>query len=146
MIRFVLRPLDRFGIAIQIHTERNTQSGTLISISTELLIVLIFIVAAVAGLVIFGEEFSYSKGVAMLFILAALFFMIKYQKGFGGMPGLYDFSLLLLVFFAGGMTSVTEKWFKTALVGTSTHIYTFYSFLFSILLLLVARVFIRPPR
>ena len=82
----------------------------------------------------------------MLFILAALFFMIKYQKGFGGMPGLYDFSLLLLVFFAGGMTSVTEKWFKTALVGTSTHIYTFYSFLFSILLLLVARVFIRPPK
>jgi drug/metabolite transporter (DMT)-like permease len=62
------------------------------------------------------------------------------------MPRLYDFSLLLIVFFAGGMTSVTEKWFKTALPATSTHIYTFYGFLFSIALLVLARVFIRVPK
>ena len=105
-----------------------------------------FIVVAVAGLVIFHEEITWTKGVAVVFILAAMLFMVKYQKGIGTAPSLKSFSLLFIVFFAGGMSSVAEKWFKTALPDTSTHVYTFYSFLFSILLLLASRMLIRVPK
>ena len=104
-----------------------------------------FIVAAVGGMLFFKENLTLSKGIAMVLILIAMFFMVKYQKSLHGAPTLYDFFLLFLVFLMGGITSLTEKWFTKAEPTLSSHIYTFYAFLFSILVLVIARIFIRAP-
>ena len=105
-----------------------------------------FIVAAVGGMLFFSESLSLSKGIAMVLILLSMLFMVKYQKGLHGAPTLYDFFLLFLVFLMGGTTSITEKWFTRAEPDLSSHVYTFYAFLFSILVLCIARIFIRAPR
>lgn len=105
-----------------------------------------FIVVAVAGIFVFDEMLTWYKGAAIVLIIAAMFFMIKYQKGVGGVPKLRDFALLFTVFLAGGLSSVTEKCFARALPDVNSHIYTFYAFGFSILILSVARIFIRTPR
>ena len=105
-----------------------------------------FIVAAVGGMLFFSERLTAAKGIAMLLILVAMLFMIKYQKGVKGAPTLYDFFLLFLVFLMGGTTSITEKWFTRAAPELSSHVYTFYAFLFSIAVLLAARIFIRVPK
>lgn len=104
-----------------------------------------FIVVGVLGIFVFGEHLSLSKGIAILLIFAAMFFMVKFQRGIGGAPKLRDAVLLFLVFLCGGISSVTEKCFSKYVVGVSSHIYTFYAFLFAILWLLAARIFIRQP-
>ena len=100
-----------------------------------------FIVVAIFGIFVFKEELTWTRAVAMAVILLALLFMTKYQKGIGKSPKLYDFVLLLLVFLAGGASSVTEKYFtKTpALKGVSPHLYTFYAFFFAVVLLSLLR-------
>lgn len=105
-----------------------------------------FIVVGALGILVFNEHLSLYKGIAILLIFAAMFFMVKFQKGIGGAPKLRDAVLLLLVFLFGGFSSVTEKCFSKYVVGVSSHIYTFYAFLFAVLWLLAARIFIRPPK
>jgi drug/metabolite transporter (DMT)-like permease len=104
-----------------------------------------FIVVGICGVLFFGEQVSLSKGLAVLFILVACIFMVKYQKGVGSAPRLRDAVLLFTVFLAGGLTSVTEKCFARFVPNVSSHLYTFYTFAFSILILLCVRIAARHP-
>ena len=105
-----------------------------------------FIVVGICGVLFFGEQVTVAQGLAVLFILLACVFMVKYQKGVGDAPRMRDAMLLLTVFLAGGLTSVTEKCFARYVPTVSSHLYTFYTFSFSILILLCVRIFVSHPQ
>lgn len=102
-----------------------------------------FMLAVLCGLLFWNEQLSLTKGLAILLILLALFFMGKYQKEARGTIKPKHLLLLLLVFLSGGMSSVCQKWFTRALPAMSAHVFTFYSLLISVCLLLAASVILR---
>lgn len=99
-----------------------------------------FIVATVCGMLFFREKMTVLKGVASVLILLAIVFMGKYQKQNHGKIELKYAALLAAVFLTAGASSVTQKWFTCVLPQTSVHIYTFYSMLFSVAILLVMAI------
>ena len=103
-----------------------------------------FLVATVAGALFFGERITLWRALALLCILAALFFMLRFQvKGIGKAPTRTDLLLLLTVFLSQGLSMTTQKWFLLIAPHASSAVYTFYTFLFSCLALLLVRPFFR---
>lgn len=105
-----------------------------------------FIISALCGIVFFGESLTAPKAIGALLVLVAMYFMTLYQKSFGGKPSKFDLLMLFLVFFTAGMNTSIQKWFTKALTDTSVQLYTFYTFAFSILFLIVYRLIIKSPQ
>ena len=76
-----------------------------------------FVIAAVCGVVIFGEKLTVTKCGAFLLIAIAMFFMTRYQTKLYKKPSLHDFLLLGLVFATAGTNSVCQKLFTTYVKG-----------------------------
>jgi drug/metabolite transporter (DMT)-like permease len=104
-----------------------------------------FIISALCGIIFFGERLTVPKAIGALLVLVAMYFMTLYQKSFGGKPSKFDFLMLFLVFFTSGMNTSIQKWFTKALPDTSVQLYTFYTFAFSILFLIVYRLILKSP-
>ena len=103
-----------------------------------------FIIAALCGVVMFDEKISYAKAVSFVLILAAVYFMVRYQvNNFQHRMKLKDFFILFMVFLSAGTNSVCQKAFTFNLEGFDRHLFTFYTFVFSCLILLMIRMFIR---
>lgn len=104
-----------------------------------------FLIPALGGILLFGETLTLTKGAAVLLIAAALFFLLRYQKGSKGVLTPRAAVLLFSIFFTAGISSFTQKWFVRAEPEISTHIYTFGTFLVSFLLLAVFRPMLHHP-
>lgn len=104
-----------------------------------------FIIAALCGIFLFNEQLTVIKGVAIALILLAVLFMSRYQKEQRGSISPVYVVLLLSIFLTAGVSSVTQKWFTRTLPDTSAHIYTFYSLLISLIVLLIVS-FALPSR
>ena len=106
-----------------------------------------FILAALGGILFFGEHLTLLKGIAILLILLAILFIGKYQSQARGKVSPMHALYLLLVFVTAGGTSVTQKWFTRSLPHTSVHVFSFYSLSISVLILAALTLFIpgRPP-
>ncbi len=102
-----------------------------------------FVIAAVCGVVIFGETLTVTKISAFLLIAVAMFFMTRYQTTLYKKPSLHDFILLGLVFVTAGTNSVCQKLFTTYAKDYSVTLFTFYTFVISCLVLLVMRPFFK---
>lgn len=104
-----------------------------------------FVVAVLGGILLLGERLTLGKSAAILCILAAMWFMLRYQTEFSGRPAMKDLLLLVLVFFTQGISQLTQKQFTQALPDISAHVYTFWAFAISAGMLLVLRLFMRYP-
>ena len=106
-----------------------------------------FILAALCGILFFGERLTLPKGIAILLILLAILFMGKYQSQARGKVAPMHALYLLLVFVTAGGTSATQKWFTLSLPHVSVHTFSFYSLLISVPILAAMTFFIpnRPP-
>lgn len=102
-----------------------------------------FIIAVFCGVFLFGERLTIFKAFAIILILAALYFMTLYQTSFGTKPSLSDVLVLLGVFVTSGLSSVIQKQFTRVLPETSVHLYTLYTFAFSVIILLIFRPFVK---
>lgn len=105
-----------------------------------------FIISALCGIIFFGESLTFPKALGAVLVLIAMYFMTLYQKSFGGKPSKFDLLMLFLVFFTAGMNTSIQKWFTKALPDTSVQLYTFYTFAFSILFLVVYRLIVKSPQ
>ncbi len=105
-----------------------------------------FIIAALCGILFFGEKLTICKAFAILFIIIALYFMTLYQTSFDKKPSAHDIFVLVLVFASSGLNATVQKWFTVALPGTAVHLYTFYTFIVSVILLSVYRLISRSPK
>ena len=105
-----------------------------------------FIVAAVGGLLFFSETLTLFKGLSILLILLAIFFMGRYQKESYGKPNTKYILLLATVFLTAGVSSITQKWFAKTHPDASAHTYTFYSLLISFVILLILSFFIKEQK
>ena len=104
-----------------------------------------FVVAVIGGILLLGETLTIGKTAAILCILAGMWFMLRYQIEFSGMPAVKDLLLLVTVFVTQGVSQLTQKMFTQALPDISAHVYTFWSFVISAGMLLVLRLFLRYP-
>lgn len=95
-----------------------------------------FIIAALSGIFLFGENITPAKIIAIVLILLAIFFMSLYQKEQRGKLKLVHAILLASVFLTAGISSVTQKWFTKNLPDTSVHLFTFYSLAISLVVLI----------
>ena len=97
-----------------------------------------FIISAAAGILFFGEVPSVCKVVSCLLICVGIYFMMRYRINIIGIPKRRDILILVIMFVTGGLSSVVQKWFVTALPGESVSCFTFYSFFTATLILLVS--------
>lgn len=103
-----------------------------------------FLVVTAAGLLFFGEKMTLGRTLSILLILGAMYFMLRYQiKGLKKVPTCTDLVLLFFVFFTQGLFLCAQKWFLLLAKESSSGVYTFYTFLFSLLFLLLIRPFFR---
>ena len=96
-----------------------------------------FIISAIAGVILFGEVPSVCKVLSFLLIAVGICFMMRYRINIKGVPRGGDVIILVIVFVAGGLSSVVQKWFVAALPDESVACFTFYGFLTSTLILAV---------
>ena len=101
-----------------------------------------FIISATAGIIFFGEIPSVSKVLSFALISVGIYFMMRYRINIKGAPCGGDIIVLVIVFVAGGLSSVVQKWFVAALPEASVSCFTFYGFLTSTLILAVIEVFL----
>ncbi len=101
-----------------------------------------FIIAALSGIFLFGEDITPAKIAAIALILSAIFFMSLYQKEQRGKLQFIHALLLLSVFLTAGISSVTQKWFTKNLPDTSVHLFTFYSLVISLAVLIPISLFL----
>jgi len=102
-----------------------------------------FIIAALSGVLIFGEKISVFKAIAFALIILAVYFMVCYQTKTCCRLKLHDFVILLLVFLSAGTNSLCQKLFTFCVPGYSVNLFTLYTFVFSCGILLVIRPFFR---
>lgn len=102
-----------------------------------------FVIAAVSGVLIFGEKISVFKAIAFVLIVFAIYFMVCYQTKTCSRLKLHDFMILLLVFLSAGTNSLCQKLFTFYVPGYSVNLFTFYTFAFSCSMLLVVRPFFK---
>lgn len=105
-----------------------------------------FLVAVLCGMMFFSETLTARKGIAILLILLAMVFMVRYQTDMRGKPTLKHLLLLFSVFLTAGLSSVTQKWFTKTLPDVSAHTYTFYSLLISAVFLLALSPFLSDKK
>lgn len=104
-----------------------------------------FIVTVLGGILLFGETLTPAKGGAILLILLAMWFMLRYQKEFSGMPSAKNLLLLGAVFLTQGISQLSQKQFTRTLPEVSVHVYTFWAFVISAVLLLLFRLLMHYP-
>ncbi len=102
-----------------------------------------FVIAAVCGVVIFGEKLSITKLVAFLLIVVAMYFLVRYQTKLYKKPGLRDLILLTVGFVTAGTNSVSQKLFIYFVKGYSVNLFTFYTFAISCIILVFIRIFFK---
>lgn len=104
-----------------------------------------FIVPYIFGIAS-GEKLTLFKIVSVVLILAALFFMEKYNLKLKGSIRLVDLLVLFFVLIMQGINQVTQKMFTDAFADKNVNIYTFYTFVFTALALLIAKPFFMKKR
>ena len=102
-----------------------------------------FVIAAVCGVLIFGEKLTMTKCAAFILIAIAMFFMTRYKTKLYEKPSFHDFVLLGFVFLTAGTNSVCEKLFTTYAKDYSVTLFTFYTFVISCLILAFMRPFFK---
>ena len=102
-----------------------------------------FVIAVVFGIFLFGERFTLAKFAAFLLIVAALYFMMRYQVKQFKKPGTMGILLLVAVFLSAGLNSVCQKAFTSYLPECSPKLLTFYTFVISCAILAFLRPFFK---
>ncbi len=100
-----------------------------------------FVIPCVFGLTLFGEKFTLFKGISFALIIAAIFFMLRYNFSFKGKLTPKSIVLLLCVFLGQGINQSGSKFFTYYFNGTPVGVYTFYTFVATAVVLLVFALF-----
>lgn len=105
-----------------------------------------FIVAVSCGVLFFGEKLTLFNLLAVAFIIVAIMLMAKYQTVLKKKPSFNDIAILLGLLVCAGLSNVSQKWFTLKFSNISANIFTFYSFVFSTLFLLLIRLFFKGSK
>lgn len=105
-----------------------------------------FVVTVLGAVLFLKETLSLTKLGAIVVILFALFFMTRYQTETHGKLSLFDLGILLGVFLTQGVSQFAQKLFTSLLPNVSVHVFTFYSFVLSVVILAIIRAFVRSPK
>lgn len=105
-----------------------------------------FIVAVVCGVLFFGEQLTLFNFFAVVFIIAAIMLMAKYQTELKKKPTFNDIAILLGLLLCAGLSSVSQKWFTREFPNITANLFTYYSFVFSTLFLLLIRFFFKGKK
>lgn len=105
-----------------------------------------FVAAALCGVLLFGETISTAKFISFLLVMVAVFFMLRYQAKQFSKPNAYQILLLVLVFITAAGNSVSQKLFTSHVKELSVNHFTFYTFVISLFVLALWRLFVKSPK
>lgn len=100
-----------------------------------------FIVPYIFGIALFGDKLTAFKIVSVLLILVSLYFMEKYNIKLKGKIRFKDIAVLMTVLLSSGINQTTQKFYTVNFPDKNINIYTFYTFLFTSVVLLLAKPF-----
>ncbi len=101
-----------------------------------------FIVPCMIGLLVLNENFTVCKVVSLLLIIAALFFLQRYNLTIKGKLSIKQILLLLVILLSQGINQTMQKLYTSFITTKSASDYTFYTFAFTFIALMVAKLFI----
>lgn len=96
-----------------------------------------FLVTTIFGFAVFKERITLKQIVGMLFIVAAIILLIKYNNRIKAKMSVKDFLMLLVVLVSQGLTNVSQKMFTAWVPDGSNAVFNFYTFLITFVLLAV---------
>lgn len=102
-----------------------------------------FIVTMVCGFLIFGESITVKQIISMVFIMAAIVFLMKYSSKIKTKITVKDFILLLVVLLSGGFTNVAQKMFTAWIPDGNNAVFNFYTFLITLFALCIYMLVVR---
>jgi len=101
-----------------------------------------FIVNMVFGFFVFGESISIKQVFSVIFIIAAIAFLLRYSSDTKEKLKASDYVLLAVVFLSQGFTNVAQKMFTAWAPDGSKVIFNFYTFLITLAVLCIAMPFL----
>lgn len=96
-----------------------------------------FLIPLLFGFFLFHESLGAKQIVGMLFIVAAVLLLVRYNNSIKTRLGIRQLLLLLLVFVSQGFVSVSQKLFTYYVPDGNNSVFNFYTFLFALVGLLL---------
>ncbi len=96
------------------------------------------------GLVVFNEPINASQWVGMAILLVAVYIMTIYNKKLKGKMTFFEVILLIVGALGSSLADFSQKIY-TKTIGTDASVFNFYTYLFSLAILLVATLFVKSP-
>ena len=104
-----------------------------------------FIIPCIFGFFFLNEQLSLFKFVSFAAIIAALYFLLRYNLSIKGKLGKRQIFLLALVLLSQGLNQTMQKLYVHEITCKGAGTYTLYSFFFAALLLLLAAIPLKSP-
>ncbi|MBQ8207705.1 MAG: hypothetical protein IJZ89_03115 [Clostridia bacterium] len=105
-----------------------------------------FIVPAVIGVFFLEENLTLSKGIAFLIIIAALFFLLKYNTKLNGRITAKSLLLLATVLLSQGINQAMQKMYTYYIPEKDVSYFTLYSAIFTVLSILIMIPFAKKDK
>ncbi|MGM9668564.1 MAG: EamA family transporter [Faecousia sp.] len=105
-----------------------------------------FIIPCIFGLFILNEQFTLFKFVSFVAIIAALFFLLRYNLSVKGKLGKMQIFLLALVLLSQGLNQTMQKLYVHYITYKGASAYTLYSFFFATIILFLVAIPLKAPR
>ncbi len=102
-----------------------------------------FVIPLLFGLLLFGEKLTVWKGVAVLLIVTAMYFLLKYNLSFKPKMTPKGICFLILIFLSQGFNQTMQKMYTFYLPQAEILLYTLYSFIFTEAVLLLWLPFLK---
>lgn len=104
-----------------------------------------FVIPAALSIIFFDETPTVYDGIIVIILVAAIACLLKYQNKLKGTVTKKGIPLLIILFITAGMDSFTQKWFVNSQKDISLNTFSFYTFAFSLGLLLIMRLILGYP-
>lgn len=105
-----------------------------------------FIVPCIAGFFVLNEKFTFFKLLSFAAIIAALYFLLKYDFAIKGKLTKKQILLLAMILIFQGVNQAMQKMYTSFIPDKSASVYTLYSFAFTAATLVIAKLFIKQDR
>ncbi len=96
------------------------------------------------GLVVFGEPIKATRWIGMVILLIAVYIMTLYNKKLTGKMTFIEVVLLVAGALGSSLADFSQKIY-TRTIGGDASVFNFYTYLFSLLILLVVTLFVKAP-
>lgn len=105
-----------------------------------------FIVPAILGVFFLDEKLSLNKGIAFIIIVAALFFLLKYNTKLNGRITPKALLLLATVLLSQGVNQAMQKMYAYYIPAKDASYYTLYAAIFTVLAIIVMMPFAKRDK